>query len=76
MKDEAWLFGGYIRRDGMLDDFFELDILSRTWTEIQTGQTKPQRCHLPCFIDISERQLLLHGGYNDKCTFRGTWTIL
>ena len=75
MKDKAWLFGGRSRIHGMLDDFFELDILSRTWTEIQTGQTKPERCHLPCFIAISDRQLLLHGGYNHECTFHDTWIM-
>ena len=75
MKDKAWLFGGDSKRDGMLDDFFELDILSRTWTEIQTGQTKPKGRHLPCFTAISEGQLLLQGGYDDQITLRDTWIM-
>ena len=72
MKDKAWIYGGHCTRDGNLDDFFELNLLSRTWNEIQTEQITPR--YLPCFSAISDRQLLLHGGCN-LSTLRDTWIM-
>ena len=76
MKDKIWLHAGYSRSDPYraLDDFFELDMRSRTWTQIQTGQAKPERRFLSCLSAVSDRYLVLHGGVGDDI-LSDTWIM-
>ena len=45
---------------------------SRTWTQIETGLTKPIGCRLSSLTAISENQLVLHGGVANMAV-RDTW---
>ena len=64
IKSKLWLHGGFrpLCTTMMPDDFFEFDMLSHTWTQIQTGKTKPEARFFSCFSKISDRHLVLQGG--------------
>ena len=76
VKDKVWLHAGYSRSGQYraLDDFFELDMRSRTWTQIQTGQAKPEGRFLSSLNAISDRYLVLHGGVGDDI-LSDTWVM-
>ena len=74
IKSKLWLHGGYRSSLSRPDDFFEFDMLSHTWTQIQTGQTKPEARFLSCFSEISDRHLVLQGGYADA-HFKDNWIL-
>ena len=60
INDSVYLVGG---EDELhtLDDFFELDMLSKTWTEIHSSQASPQVSLFASLTAISDRQLLYMG---------------
>ena len=60
VKDKVWLFGG--TNGGFLDDLFEVDMSSLTWTQIPTTQPRPKGRIMFSLIAITESKLLLHGG--------------
>ena len=59
VKDKVWLFGGM--NPAFLDDLFELDMSSLTWTEIPTTQPRPNGRLYFSLNAITESKLLLHG---------------
>ena len=61
IRHKVWLIGGNDSEMNILEDFFELNMISRTWTKIQTGHPRPQ-VRIPFFSTLSENQLLLHAG--------------
>ena len=65
IRDKVWLFSGLYSSNMPvvdLDDFFQLDMHSCTWTQITTGQTKPQKRFASSLCAVTENQLVLHGG--------------
>ena len=46
-----------------LDDLFELNMLTCTWTQIQTNATVPRARSAASWNAISDGQLVLHGGW-------------
>ena len=61
IKDKVWVFGGS-NRDLTFDDFYKLDMCSLVWTEIQTGEPKPQLGDFCTLNAVSDERLILHGG--------------
>ena len=58
---KVWLFGG-TNVTLQFNDFHELDMRSLVWTEIQTGEPKPQMRDICSLNAISDKRLVLHGG--------------
>ena len=75
IKDKVWIFGGYDQYISVVDDIFELTMLSLTWTQIQTGQARPQSRHLCTLTAITDNQLVLHCGENMENLFSDTWIL-
>ena len=78
IRENVWLFGGNIgfKLDTFLDDFFQLNMQSLTWTHIQTCQPNPPvraGCSLTATTD---NQLVLHGGETEEeRTLSDTWIM-
>ena len=73
MMHRVWFYGGRESNLKYLDDLFELNTLSRTWTHIQTT-IKPQARSAASLSAISdEPQLVLHGGFGTD--FRDIWVL-
>ena len=72
-KYTVWMFGGQSSGFIYLDDFYELNMHSFTWTKIQTDQTRPQGQCLGTFNSIFGRQLVLHGGIFRGLPLNDTW---
>ena len=70
--DKVWMHGH--NRGGKCDELYQLDMVSLTWTEVQTGQFKPARA-LFSLNAITESQLVLYGGnsINDFESLNDTW---
>ena len=62
IKDKVWLYGGKNDLFLSLQDFFEFNMQSCIWTQIESGQTRPQIHGCPSLTAISNRYLILHGG--------------
>ena len=62
IKDKVWLFGGRNEFFLGLEDFFKFNMQSCIWTQIESGQTRPQTLKCPTLTAISDRYLILHGG--------------
>ena len=60
--DHAWVFGGH--SNSCLNDLYQFDLLSLTWTEIQTPLTKPEKRKSCSLNAVSEHQIVVHGGYS------------
>ena len=75
INDKVWLFGGEDSSNVELDDFFQLDMQSRVWTEIMTGQTKPQRRAFASLSAIFDKQLVLHGGDTGQLPLTSTFAV-
>ena len=61
IREKVWLFGGFNNNLGYLDDFFQLNMHSLTWMQIQTGQLHPTlRCGYT-LTATTDNQLILHG---------------
>ena len=63
--DKVWLYGGVANpnfiNSSRLDDLYQLDMLSLTWTKIEEHLIKSQR--LGCTLTaVTDGQLVLHGG--------------
>ena len=71
---KVFLFGGYIENQGCRNDFFQLDMLSLTWTKLGIGQPSPRHsCSLTATLD---NQLVLHGGQSAASrTLNDTWLM-
>ena len=63
LKDKVWLHGGIDGSECSTDDLYELDMYSLTWTEIDTGMTKPGCRAFSSLVPIAGSQLVLHGGW-------------
>ena len=67
-RNKVWIFGGKDSEMSQLEDFFELNMLSYTWTKIQTGHHRPHvhasSMHLSLNA-LSETELLLYAEDND-----------
>ena len=73
---KVFLFGGYIQDQGYRNDFFQLDMLSLTWTKLVIDQPSPQACHSCSLTATSDNQLVLHGGQSpDGRTLNDTWIM-
>ena len=61
--ERVWLFGGLDHNVRCLNDFFQLNMNSLTWTKIQTGQPSPEACcWCSCTLTpATDKQLVLHG---------------
>ena len=62
-REKVWLFGGYNKIVSCLDDFFQLDMRSLTWTRVQTGQPRPGARSWCTLTATPDNQLVLHGDY-------------
>ena len=80
IKDKLWLFGGKSWDPNVdLDDFFELDMHSCTWTQIITNWTRPHGRYSSSLSAISASQLVLHGGMSQfhlPCPVPNSYTKL
>ena len=71
----VWLYGGY-NASGTLDDLYDLNMSSLTWTHAQTGDTNPQRRSSCSLNAITHQQLVLHGGVgSDHKSLSDTWIL-
>ena len=74
--DIVWLYGGRYHST-IFDDLYKLNMCSLTWTQIQTGETKPQgRC--VCSLNaVTDSHLVLHGGVqtHDNALLNDTWML-
>ena len=53
-----------------LDDLYEVNMLSLTWTQVQTsGSLSPMKRHSHSFTAISDEQILLYGESNDNTSW-------
>ena len=75
IEDKVWLYSGQSPTAPATDfnDLYQLDMHSRTWSEINTGQTNPRRCFKCSLNAATENQLVLHGGENWKKN--NTWIL-
>ena len=73
--DTVWLYGGY-NLDVDFDDFYQLDMCSLTWTQIQTSTPNPGK-RFACSLNVTkENQLVLHGGNSDGSDIlEDTWVL-
>ena len=60
--DMVWFYGGYDHNNRELNELYELNMESLSWTQVQTGGPKPQCCSLSTLTAITESKLVLHGG--------------
>ena len=61
--DHVWLFGGYSPYfNSDLNDLYQFDLMSLTWTEIAIPLTKPDKRAFCTLNAVSEHQILMHGG--------------
>ena len=76
VKDKAYLFGG---RNGpvRLDDMYQLDMVTLTFTQIQTsGPSKPVGRSWHSFTAVANNQIVLHGGYSTEGRIlNDTWIL-
>ena len=74
--DKVWLFAGASLSVFNPDTcFFELDMKSRTWTEIPTNNTMPIPHHGCSLITLSDSQLVVHIGTTDFPDHSDMWLI-
>ena len=61
--DKVWIYGGYSTDPfRVYDELYQLNMVSLTWTKIQSGQLRP-RCRKMCSLTaVTENQIVLHGG--------------
>ena len=73
-EGNVWLYGGVTNmKQRILDDLYQLDMTSLTWTNIQTvGANPPQQSSCSLSV-ISEHRLLLHGGFDTTQAQNSTW---
>ena len=72
-KHKVWLFGGRIFTDEPLNDLYELDMTSLTWTKLPT---KMSGRYLSTLTAVSDSQLVLHGGIKGEyTTLNDTWIL-
>ena len=78
IKDNVWLFGGYNENYGHHDDLFQIDMYSRTWTLIESGNIKPH-CVRVSLTAISETELVLVDdqweGSRSRCYGSDIWIL-
>ena len=77
MGHKVWLYGGSSHRN-TLDDVYELDMISLTWTQIQTGQPRPRFRDRTSLTALTARQLVLHGGHDPgvrESSLSDTWIL-
>ena len=74
--DKAWLYGGFSLAT-TFDELFELNLCSLAWTQLQTGQPRPQGSYSSTLTAITETQLVLHGGMVDRSSVsvKDTWIL-
>ena len=80
IQHNAWLFGGHNARQNF-EDLFQLNMLSLTWTKIQTFSPRPRICFssdnaLSSLNALSETEFVLYGENierEDKST--STWIL-
>ena len=72
--NKVWLYGGRNEFKVILDDFFCFNMQSFVWTQIESGQMKPQKYVYPSLNAVSDRYLILHG---DTCLTmeNSTWLM-
>ena len=75
INNNVFLYGGQTGQLHTLNDFFELDMISRTWTQLKTGQTQPHGRCSASLTAISDRHLVLHGGRSSSEDFNDTWIV-
>ena len=75
--EKVWLFGGSADDDlNCLDDLFELNMGSLTWSQISTNKPSPQARFFCTLTATTEKQLVLHGGESTKGEPLGdTWIM-
>ena len=63
MRKKVFLFGGCTNNQVWVNDFFQLDMQSLTWTQLRIGHISPQARSACTLTAISDNQLFLHGGH-------------
>ena len=76
IKEKVWLFGGRIHEQKM-EDFFELTMLSLTWTQFHfySGQLRPQARNQCTLTVLTDNQLVLHGEFRKEQNLSDTWIM-
>ena len=73
VEDTVWLYGGSTNKIIFNNDLHELNMLSFTWTKIETTMPRPNGTRTASLTPISANQLVLYGGYvcdeNDTVTW-------
>ena len=71
----VWLYGGS-RLFNYFYDLYQLNMCTFTWTQVQTGHSKPEGRYRCSFSAITDKQLVLHGGLKDMCmASNDTWIL-
>ena len=63
-REKVWLFGGFNRTLGCLDDLFQLNMQSLTWMQIQAGNPRPATFCGYTLTAITDNQLILLGCFS------------
>ena len=75
IRSEVFLFGGFSKSLGDLNDFLQLDMDTLIWTTLEFGQFIPKSRHSCSLTATSDNHhLILHGGHSKRGkTLSDTW---
>ena len=62
-KNKVWVFGGKDKDYHYLDNFFELNMYTYMWSQIDTAQLSPQARAASTLTATEDNHLVLQGGY-------------
>ena len=76
LEDKVWLYGGRNRVTAFDGELYELNMCSLAWTQIETGETKPQARYSCTLTAISDDKLVLFGGQrSSRAVFHDIWIM-
>ena len=75
IRKTVFLFGGHNQIQENVNDLFQLDMHSLTWTQLGFGQASPQARGWCSLTATSNNQLVLHGGCTTERTLSDTWIL-
>ena len=74
IKNKVYLYGGEDSTHVPRDEMYELNMFSVTWYQIHVRGFKPKKLHCFSLNNITESQLVLHGGATlDDKSLSNTW---
>ena len=81
MREKVWMYGGsFDHFQQHYDDYYQLDMVSLTWTEIKFHTLKPPCRQYASLNVLTEHQLVLHGGVHSydelsEQIYNDTWIL-